>query len=627
VQEKSRFNAEKGIYSWEDHSSINVWCTPEKNLKFAAKSFVGPRETSVREEYYFHGHGRKVAPIPSKTRRIRENTWLIGCTGTKFLTSLHLLSWWGLPEHTEVKQHDDILLLRVKELHKNSRWWKDNWVRPTYGCHPTLLPGGYEVPLSSSEIEIDKHSLRPLRIKEMDKNGQVLATIEFNSEWLPLDEKHFPKEIKCYLPKIKSTITYKFNLIDHVWLINETYLSHETDHLSKRSCLKTFDISPIQDITFDATIPRKSETTLMQGERIVEFETYDGLTLEGKLSVPLKGSSKFPVVFFLPGAGPWTFDRPIEYPVMSDPKEMFPENKKYNYCDFYAKEFTKRGIAFYRVNKRGCAVSEIKPYERVSRQIFSKATLSILLKDYEYALNELRNQPDIDKKKIVLLCGSEGTILGPRLALISPDGILSVVMFGYVEDNARDVITWQNTVGPWRNISRMFDANSDKKITKDEYDTVIKKIPTPLNLSFSMLDRNQDGTVQPRDLENKATLKNILNAAQKNDDDYLWDNLLNLTSSYLREDWNRGPNHKTLLKLEIPLGIFHGKKDGTCRVEGVIETKKAFEEANKQNLTIKIYQKTGHDLNWASFLKDGQIPNPFQDIFNYIKNILDNKYN
>jgi pimeloyl-ACP methyl ester carboxylesterase len=487
-----------------------------------------------------------------------------------------------------------------------------------------LFPGGYVPPLSSSEIEIDKRSLRPLRIKEMDKDGQVLATIEFKPEWLPLDKKHFPKEIKCYLPKIKETITYKFDLKDHVWLINETYISDEPDHLSKRSCLKNFEISPIQDVTFDATLPKKSETTLMQGERIVEFETYDGLKLEGKLSVPLKGSSKFPVVFFLPGAGPWTFDRPIEYPIMSDPKEMFPEKKKYSYCDFYAKELTKRGIAFYRVNKRGCAVSETKPYERVNRRIFSKATLSILLKDYEYALNELRNQHDIDKEKIVLLGASEGTILAPRLALKSPEGIISVVMFGYAQDNTKDTIVWQNTIGPWRNIAQIFDENDDGKVTKGEFDKVIERVPTSLTigLSFGSLDRNKDDIVTPNELNNKGRLKQILKAIQEKDDDYLWVNLLNLSSAYLLEDWERECNHKTLMKLNIPLAIFHGENDGSCRVEGALETKKAFEKANKKNLTVTVYPGTNHDLNWMKFLKNNIIPKPFEEIFSYIENIV-----
>ncbi len=190
-------------------------------------------------------------------------------------------------------------------------------------------------------------------------------------------------------------------------------------------------------------------------------------------------------------------------------------------------------------------------------------------------------------------------------------------MVGYVEDSTKDVIAWQNTVGPWRNLARLFDEDEDGKITRQEFDAVQKGAPgnAGASLTFGLLDRNRDGTVTPADVKAQQRVETIRRAVQERDDDYLWQNLANLSSAYCLEDWNRPPNHTVLLKLNIPLAIFHGQADGSCRVEGVREAQQAFAEAHRDNLTVRIYPKADHDLNWAQVLHDGGVPEPFRDIF------------
>ncbi len=222
--------------------------------------------------------------------------------------------------------------------------------------------------------------------------------------------------------------------------------------------------------------------------------------------------------------------------------------------------------------------------------------------------------------RIILLGASAGTRWAPRLALAEPDGIIAIAMFGYSEDGMKDTIVWQNTVGPWRNIAKIFDADNDRTVTRAEYDEVLKRkgrIVSDL-LPFDQLDRNQDRIVTPTEMNHGPHAEEILKAVQNRDDDYLWDNVLNLSSAYLLEEWESPPPHETLLKLNVPLAIFHDENDGACRVEGALAAQRAFRESGKINLSVRTYPKTDHDLNWASYLKEGTIPPAFGDLFDYI---------
>ena len=111
-------------------------------------------------------------------------------------------------------------------------------------------------------------------------------------------------------------------------------------------------------------------------------------------------------------------------------------------------------------------------------------------------------------------------------------------------------------------------------------------------------------------------------AADDRNDDFLWSAVLNLSSAYLLDGWTAGPTRAFLLKLDVPIGIFHGDIDGTTRVEGVHETAAAFKAAGKTNLTVRTYPGLDHDLGWTplSALEAG--PAPFQDAFAFAVTVV-----
>ncbi|MEQ8763874.1 MAG: hypothetical protein RL885_08105 [Planctomycetota bacterium] len=345
---------------------------------------------------------------------------------------------------------------------------------------------------------------------------------------------------------------------------------------------------------------------------LIEMEAEDRTPLEAKLSLPADAEGKVPVVFYLHGAGPRTYDNP--FPTVDEEGEQSVGK----YLDFFASELTGRGVAFFRMSKRGCHAREEPPWMKVDRAIFSKATLSVLLADYEVALDSLRKRPEIDPNRIVLIGSSEGTRLAPQLALRSPKGLLGVAMLGYAADNAHDTIVWQMTDGPWRNISHLIPAARDGALTKDEHQAFLEAMPAlAAQLPFQPVDVDGDGQWTSADFEklNAPRLQATLNAVEQGDDDFLWKNLLNLSSAYCRGWWDAEPNAETLLKLDLPLAIFHGDLDGTCRVEGVLETQELLREAERENLEVHLYDDANHDLNWTSGVTGESVPAPFRDVF------------
>ncbi len=350
-------------------------------------------------------------------------------------------------------------------------------------------------------------------------------------------------------------------------------------------------------------------------DEVITLKARDGTPLEAKLTLPAKREGKVPVVLYLHGAGARTYDNPFGY-VDSDGKVQIGR-----YLDFFADELAKRGVGFFRMSKRGCQALEVSPWMKLDRAVFSKATMSVMLDDYGVALDLLRAREEIDPARVVLLGASEGTRLAPQLAARKSDGVVGVLMFGYAADNAHDTIVWQMSVGPWRNVQHLVPAARGGELTRAEYDEALKSDGSlAQQLPFAPLDVDHNGSITPEDLAAliKPRLDMTLKAVDDRNDDLLWAQLMNLTSAYLLEWWDVEPNWTNLRKLDIPLHIFHGTLDGTCRVEGVHEAEQALRDAGRTNLTVHIYPSANHDLDWTWQSAQEGGPPAFREAFDLI---------
>jgi hypothetical protein len=144
-----------------------------------------------------------------------------------------------------------------------------------------------------------------------------------------------------------------------------------------------------------------------------------------------------------------------------------------------------------------------------------------------------------------------------------------------------------------------------------DYDAAVNSNPMLATvLRFDPLDTDGDGIVTPEELSrgNGQRLQAILKAVNERNDEFL-EALLHLSCAYLVGDWNGDPTCVTLLKLDIPIAIFHGELDGTASIEGVREAEKAFRAAGKTNLVVHAYP--GHDH-----------PAPFRDAFDFVARLV-----
>ncbi len=361
-----------------------------------------------------------------------------------------------------------------------------------------------------------------------------------------------------------------------------------------------------------ANVP--AQTPVAPTEIVMTFTASDGTPLEGKLSLPAGASAPVPVVFHLHGAGPRTYDHAIQYRDASGAVRVF------RYYDFYATEITTRGLAFFRMSKRGVS-AEPSGRPVVDRAIFARATPTVLLDDYAHGLDALRARPEIDAQRIVLSGASEGTRLATELALRSPGGIVGLALAGYAADNQHDTVVWQNSAGPWRGIQKLFPAAGDGVLTQREYEAAVAADATlAARVPFAAIDADGNGSVDADEMARvvRPRLDALLQAVENRNDDLIWQAVVNLSSAYLLDGWDGPPNYQRLLEVDVPIAIFHGSLDNTTRVEGVHETEAAFRAAGKTNLEVHVYADYDHDLNWTVESAAAGGPQPFRDAFAFM---------
>ena len=352
---------------------------------------------------------------------------------------------------------------------------------------------------------------------------------------------------------------------------------------------------------------------------LMQFTATDGTPLEAKLSLPADATGPVPVVFFLHGAGPRNYNHAV-----SGYRDADGQLRVINYYDYYAREEAKRGLAFFRMNKRGSTVGP-NGLPQVDRAVSSKATSTVLIDDYAVALAALRARSEIDPARVILAGSSEGTRLAAHLALRAPAGIIGLVLSSYQGDNIRDTVTWQNVYGPWRVISSMIPGAQGDARTRAEWDAALKGNPAlAQQVPFAAFDTDKDGVMTEVEVRTLVSprLGVILKALEDGNDDFFWKSQVNLSSAYMRDGWTDPPTRDFLLKLNVPIGIFHGELDGTTRVEAVRETEAAFKAAGKSNLTVKTYAGLEHNLGWTVQGSAGGGPAPYQDGFAFAAELV-----
>lgn len=177
-------------------------------------------------------------------------------------------------------------------------------------------------------------------------------------------------------------------------------------------------------ITVD--VQTEVEATDSAVERDVTFESGD-LTLEGTLRLPDTGEASYPAILFIHGSGPVDRDgNAVDLETGTVVMQM----------DIYrqlAEALSDVGFASFRFDKRGVGNSQGDA---------ALASRGDLIDDARAAIQTLRNQPEIDATRLILVGHSEGGYLAPMLAVDDPD-IAGVVLLASAARSLDEITRWQ----------------------------------------------------------------------------------------------------------------------------------------------------------------------------------------
>jgi pimeloyl-ACP methyl ester carboxylesterase len=306
-------------------------------------------------------------------------------------------------------------------------------------------------------------------------------------------------------------------------------------------------------------------TSFAEAGDIINFTLIDGEHVEGKLSLPTTGVIK-ELVIFVHGTGPATYDNHRKFGQL-----------EFNYFDYFADEFNRRGIAFFTYNKRGVTRGDAPPsFEKIDRDKYRKVLPSVEIRDIATYIHTLRRDKRLKNAKIVLLGWSEGTALASLVAQNKSNRISALFLNGYLNDNLADVIRWQNNGGSSMvNLRAAFDTDKNGAISRTEYESTEKgaaafRTGAMQNTKFEQLDLDKDASITLADFAKllKPRYDAIFAAIERGDDDWIWNNYFHVSTAWLKEHFMLEANKDRLLRLKLPIYIFHGYLMPTPRSRG-----------------------------------------------------------
>lgn len=288
----------------------------------------------------------------------------------------------------------------------------------------------------------------------------------------------------------------------------------------------------------------------------------DGEQIMARLCLP--DNKVKSIVFCIHGTGPHTY---------------LNKRSTFNYYDELAKEFCDQGVAFFTYNRRGVKIG--------------------------YG-------------------ASEGTIIASLVADRKKEQIDALLLHGYAHENMFDILEWQDAgYGVMMMINDIFDSNKDKVIGRDEYENQDKKLTSPRsqlfqNAPFEAFDIVKDSVINIKDISQMRAPfhKLLIESISKGDGAWIKNSYFNITPQWFKKHFELEPNKTRLLRVEIPIYIFHGTDDANVPVESVYDLQSRFKTCNKTNLTIHVFEKHNHDLNFLSWLTDKKWAEGFEQLFN-----------
>ena len=346
---------------------------------------------------------------------------------------------------------------------------------------------------------------------------------------------------------------------------------------------------------------------------MLQIRLFDEELVTGKLDLPSGANKIKKIVIFVHGTGPGTYQDHRKFGTI-----------EFNYFDYFAEEFNRRGVAFFVANKRGVEVGDQPPfYDKVDRDKFEMVGPANSAKDIASSIQQLRKDKRLKNTKFLLFGWSEGTIIAAMVADEKKNKVAGLFLAGYVHENMSDVIRWQNEgESSMVAIRGYFDKNSDTKISKTEYEST-DNVATAMrthgfkDATFEQIDINKDAAIDKADfmLIRDAPYKLFLSKWEAKDEDWIWQNYFRVSVNWLNEHSKLEANKSRMLRLKMPVYVFHGQDDANCDVNWVGDLTSRFAKAKKTNLQTFIFKDHDHNLNFMTWVRTKTIPDGIKKIF------------
>ncbi len=354
---------------------------------------------------------------------------------------------------------------------------------------------------------------------------------------------------------------------------------------------------------------------MLCAQELIRIPLSDGEIIEGRLNIPA-GSQVKKIVIDVPGSGPCTYQN----------RRKVGSSTVFSFHDYFMNEFAGRGIAYFSYNTRYTVPDTIPPYyDRVDREKFCTCTPSQKVEDLEEIIDFLRRDSRLEAYSFILLGWSEGTIIASMVAERRRVAVDAIFLAGTPADDVYSIILWQHSgKSSMINMCRFFDINRDGIIQKDEYVNGDPRARARVgNLQFTRLDINNDTVLTADDyrLMLKPRLDDILSAIERNDDAWIWNSFFRVGSEWIIDHRRLEPNRTRLLKLELPVYIFHGEEDANCPVSGILEIQEEAIRHKKSNLHFYIFPGNDHSLEFLSWVINDIIPPGIEKLIEQVEKL------
>ncbi len=362
-------------------------------------------------------------------------------------------------------------------------------------------------------------------------------------------------------------------------------------------------------VVFSCMIYSSIAPSAVSAQEIIRIPSFDGVQVVGRLNMP-PDSFSGKIVIDVPGTGPHTYLN----------RRKIGRSLLFNYHDYFAEEFNRRGIAYFSYNTRYTELDTIPPtFDKVTKEMFFTYTPSVKTRDLEEIIKFLKKDRRLKSSHIILLGQSEGTVIATQLVANGSVSVDALLLCGTPADDVFSTIQWQfSGEASMINIRKYFDTDGDSIVQKEEYENGDPRALQRVGGGdFATLDLNEDSLLTAEDfgMQLKPALEAITNAVENKDDEWIWDNFFRIGTAWINEHRTLAPNTERILTLDIPVFLFHGEDDANCPVEGIRRLEETAKMKGKTNIHVYTFADHDHSLEFLGWVIHEALPEGWQKLF------------